>query len=268
MKRLSRIAAAALLILLMNAAQGRAQLFYDEFDEYSDFHGSVGLGIAYSPVFTGAKDVGYDFFPYFKLNYGPVFLNTDKGLGVRLLLIPERLEIAPALNYREPRYDGSSSILNGMGDINLNLTAGGTVTLSLEDLVFSVKTFYGLSNDRGLEVDLRAAYVNQPNERLRWGFMASSSFADATFNRTYFGVTAEQATASGYTAYSPEAGFKDISLMGSVDYFFSPKISLDFFASYTRLIGEAADSPIVQRGSPDQVKAGLLLFYHFGDAYY
>jgi outer membrane protein len=246
-----------------------SQIFADEYDGSSTLSGSVGIGAGYVPKFIGSDAGTYHFFPYFKLNYGPFFANSDKGLGVRFQLVSGRFEIAPAINFREGRYDGASSALTGMGDVNPTITAGATITYYLDDLFLGLKAFQGLNKAGGLEVDLRAGYVNRFNDKLHWGIMASTSFADDKYNQNFFGITEEQATASGvYAVYSPEWGFKDVGITGSVDYYISEKLSIDLFAKYRHLLGEAGASPIVRAGTPEQFQGGLVLFYHFGTTYY
>ncbi|MDR3154147.1 MAG: MipA/OmpV family protein [Deltaproteobacteria bacterium] len=226
--------------------------------------GSIGVGAVYAPEFAGSDKSEAKPLPYFNLRYGPVFLSTSKGLGIRFDLMGGALELSPALNYRWPRDEGDSDLLFGMGDVKGELTGGATVAYHMDDVTFAVRGFQAISGDSGFNMDMILSYLNRQHETFHWGLAAEAGFADSEYNRTYFGVNEEQSARSGYNAYSPSAGLKDVSFGGTVDYYIAPNISVDLFAKYTRITGEAFDSPLVLRGSPNQFSTGLLLFYHFG----
>jgi outer membrane scaffolding protein for murein synthesis (MipA/OmpV family) len=256
------------ILLLFGAGAATGQIFEDGwFDGGTTLTGTVGAGGVYHPEFEGSGASEYDFFPYLNLNYGPLFFRSEKGLGIKLEFFSGDLEIAPAISYRLRRDQDSSDLLRGMGDVEDTLTLGGSVTYRLDSLSLSTNVAYGLSGDKGLLVDLTAGYHNSFNPNLHWNIVASTSVANGDYNQAFFGVTPEQSARSGYPVYLPEAGFKDVGLGASVDYFFSQNISLDLFANYKHLMGEAADSPIVQKGSPEQFSTGLILLYHFGSSY-
>ncbi len=79
---------------------------------------------------------------------------------------------------------------------------------------------------------------------------------------TYFDVSAADAAASGLSTFSAESGLKDVGvgLMGIVH------LSLNWHVGgapfYKRLLGDAADSPVVDdAGDANQIFAGLSLLY-------
>jgi outer membrane protein len=226
--------------------------------------GSIGFGAVYAPEFAGSDRSEAGPLPFLNLRYGPVFLSTGKGLGIRFDLLGGALEISPAVNYRWPRDAGESELLNGMGDVDGQVTAGASVIYRVSDVSFGLSGFQGLSDDKGFTLDMRLAYRNRDSEKFHWGLAAEAGFADDAYNRTYFGVDEGQSLRSGYPVYTPSGGLKDVALGGSVDYYITPSFSVDVFAKGTRLMGDPADSPIVRRGSPNQFAAGLLFFYHFG----
>ncbi|MDR2613254.1 MAG: MipA/OmpV family protein [Deltaproteobacteria bacterium] len=229
--------------------------------------GSIGVGAMSAPEFEGSDRSEIKPLPFFNLRYGPVFLSTGKGLGIRLDLLDGALEISPALNYRGPRDEGESDLLAGMGDVEAQLTGGASIIYRMGDVSFGIMGFQGLSDADGFTLDTRLAYLNRQDEKLHWGFAAEAGFADADYNRAHFGVNEIQSLNSGYPVYTPSDGLRNVSLGGTVDYYLTPNISVDVFARASRLMGDPADSPLVRRGSPSQFTAGLLLFYHFGMGY-
>ncbi|MDR1546592.1 MAG: MipA/OmpV family protein [Deltaproteobacteria bacterium] len=226
--------------------------------------GSVGVGAVYAPEFSGSDKSEAKPLPVFNLRYGPVFLSTDNGLGIRFDLLGGALELSPAINYRWGRDEGDSELLRGMGDVDGQFVGGAKIVCRLDDVSLGLKAFQGLSDAEGFTLDMRLAYLNRMHDKFHWGLAAEAGFADSQHLQTHYGVTGEQSARSGYRVFSPSGGIKDISFGGAVDYYLTPNVSVDVFARFTRLAGDAADSPIVERGSHNQFATGLLFFYHFG----
>ena len=64
--------------------------------------------------------------------------------------------------------------------------------------------------------------------------------------------------------YQPEGGVKDIGLTLDLDYSLTENWIVTSRAGYKRLLGDAADSPLVEdRGSANQFSVGLSLGYRF-----
>lgn len=81
---------------------------------------------------------------------------------------------------------------------------------------------------------------------------------------TFFGISALQSAQSGIAQYEAGSGFKDAGSSIMADY----AITRDWagFATirYKRVLGDAADSPIVtDLGSRDQAAAGIGIKYRF-----
>ena len=82
--------------------------------------------------------------------------------------------------------------------------------------------------------------------------------------RSLFGVTPVQAAASGYPAFTPGSGFKDVTCGLNGHYRIAARWSVVANVSYKRLIGDAADSPIVRiAGTPNQTSFSSFLVYSF-----
>jgi outer membrane scaffolding protein for murein synthesis (MipA/OmpV family) len=63
---------------------------------------------------------------------------------------------------------------------------------------------------------------------------------------SFYGVNAAQAVASGLARYAPDAGFKDVSAGSTASIDLTERWTLLLTGRYTHLIGDAADSPIVE----------------------
>jgi MipA family protein len=92
------------------------------------------------------------------------------------------------------------------------------------------------------------------------------ALGDNEFTRTYFGVTPAEAALNGQvTPYRPSGGITSVGATGAISYDWSQQWSTTAFVTYKHLVGDAADSPIVERfGSEHQIGAGLTVSYSFG----
>ena len=77
-------------------------------------------------------------------------------------------------------------------------------------------------------------------------------------------MTSGDASRSGLDTYDAHSGFKNVGVSASLTYALTPHWSLTGLASYERLLGDAADSPVVDdRGSENQVVGAALVNYRF-----
>ena len=81
---------------------------------------------------------------------------------------------------------------------------------------------------------------------------------------SYFSIDASDAARSGLRQYNADAGIKDVAFGGTLTYGFSERWSISGLATYTRLVGDAADSPVVKNaGDENQFFGGTLINYRF-----
>jgi outer membrane protein len=80
---------------------------------------------------------------------------------------------------------------------------------------------------------------------------------------SYFGIDAADAARSGLDQFNADEDFKDVSLGGALTYQ-CERLSVSLLANYARLIGDAADSPVVEEvGDENQLFGGALVNYMF-----
>lgn len=90
------------------------------------------------------------------------------------------------------------------------------------------------------------------------------SLASADYFRTYYGVDADEALASGLSEYHPGGGFKSVGFGGAINWKTTDRITTTLFGEYERLLGPAADSSLVrERGSQNQFTVGVSATYRF-----
>lgn len=126
-------------------------------------------------------------------------------------------------------------------------------------LVADVSDAYG-----GYFSNLAIAYALPLMIPWRFELELETTYADASYMNTYFGVTRNEAERSGLRQFQPGASFRDISFNTNTALFFSRKTGLLMRTGLTRLVGQAADSPITHSGSATQYFIGLGFYYRFG----
>jgi outer membrane protein len=95
-------------------------------------------------------------------------------------------------------------------------------------------------------------------------FNIRTTYANDSYMKTYFGITTSQAAASGFKEFNANGGIKDMGIGTSIIYSFNKYWSFLTIANYTRLINDAAKSPLVENaGSKNQFWLGLGVAYRF-----
>lgn len=90
------------------------------------------------------------------------------------------------------------------------------------------------------------------------------SYANDNYFDAYYGVSAGESFASGLSTYDPGSGFRSIGLGGAIKWDVTHALETSIFAEYSRLVGPAADSSLVnERGSKNQMLFGLSASYRF-----
>lgn len=234
---------------------------------------TVGLGAGSAPDYEGSND--YQAVPawlfsaddlyhpntYIKLT-GPALRSnfvTSPHLraGVSGLYVPKRDNVDDKVVDRMKSTD-SSLFLGGIfgWDFIVQPTAQLTAALDLR---------YDVANGNGYLITPRLTYSNRlPDSRYSVGAELFSNWASSDYMSEYFGVSASDAARSGLNRFSPDSGFKDVGLGLNVNYRFTDRWSTTLLGTYTRLLGDAADSPIVEdRGNENQFFGGVTVNYRF-----
>ena len=167
--------------------------------------------------------IGYSFEPIGNLQYG-LRVNLDTGRSVETTLpgfekIKARANPGAFANYTvNDKLTLRSALRLGMGD-----GADGSLLHVGGSYKVLQAGFFGVS-------------VN-----------ASLKYADSNYMQSYFGVSAAQSAASGLKAYKPAAGFAAAKVGLTAGTPLSRQIFVFANLSVQRLMGDAANSPIVSK---------------------
>jgi len=243
-----------------------------EQEEKGGFHGTVILGGGAMPDFEGATE--YAAMPFFYANLEAFDLGLEiEGPVASLNLRPDAaFQFGPAIGYDMGRDGASNKVVDRLDKIDGAFEVGGFAAYQfnaflMQSAVFEISA--ELMSDvtgahEGVSGSVSASYMVAATERIRLGADVSLGLASDGFMDTYFGVSNGGAARSGLPAYTAAGGVKDVSLGVTASYNLTERWGIVGRASYTRLLGDAADSPIVkQEGSPDQFMGGLGISYSF-----
>ena len=225
---------------------------------------TLGAGLARVPKYPGASSGRIRLAPLASVEYGDRLYLGPLGLGVAVLRW-DGFRAGPVLGYHGGRQESDDPRLGGLGDISPSMTAGvftdyrfGALSVSATVRQAVSHTSNGLSGLLQLNLHHRI-----PGTRTFLMLGPDLEFGNADFERTWFGITAQQSVQSTFAlpVYTPHAGIDWVGLHAALTHATSAHILLRAFASFRKLTGDAASSPIVERRGQFVVGAGIA--YHF-----
>jgi outer membrane protein len=173
------------------------------------------------------------------------FAGTSNGIGYNFSS-RSTLDAGLRVTFDFGREESSSARLRGLGDIDPAAEIGAFVNvMPLPGFALTSSVRYGAGYDnKGLIADFGAVYSLQPVAGWRIGLGIAGSVVNDEYMQDYFGITAAQAARSGYAPYTPKGGLRDLRSNLSVTHTLTPRWSVTAAASVSRLLGDAADSPL------------------------
>ncbi len=251
----------------------------------------LGLGVGATPDYIGSDD--YDAIPVPVLKYdwsgsaGSAPTSGFKGelglidasagfpngldVGVARLSTPSRhFTLRLGGGYRFGRDADDNDALHGMGDVDGQAIA--RVTLASEPAnARGLGIFYGVKYEADVTDETNGdtftffagdKFALTPKATLT--ITGRTQWADADYMQSYFGVSASQAARSGNRRFDANSGFADAGLEARLNYALTDHWMLFGSFGYSRLLGDAADSPLVDgEGSANQFRATTGVAYRF-----
>ncbi len=229
----------------------------------------AGGFVIVAPKYDGSKDYQVTGLPiivpsgYGIGDDGRIQLRAPDDLRWRILQL-NGFEAGPLVGWRFDRDQNDSARLRGLGDVDGGFVVGGYAAYRTGPFMPFVSYHQQVSGDDtgGLirfGVEAKAPVV--PN--LSPTATVGASYADQDYMDAYFSVTAAQSAVSsaGLPTYDADAGIKDVFFGVTTDVPLTRDWSLKLSGRYSRLVGDAADSPVVE--NENQFYGGLGLTYSF-----
>ncbi|MDX2259330.1 MAG: MipA/OmpV family protein [Hyphomicrobiaceae bacterium] len=251
---------AAALLLLMQAPPALADGSFDI---------AVGGIVVVAPEYEGAKDykvMGAPIAFPIGASFGADGMVQFRGIDdLRLrLLNASGFEAGPLVGWRFDREEDDGDRLLGLGDVDGGLVVGGYAGYRFGAFMPFVSYHHQVTGDDTGGV-LR--FGAEAKTTLAYGITATvtggATYADDEYMDAYFSVSGAQSARSvaGLGVYDAEAGIKDVFIGFSGDVPIDDRWSVKVSGRYAHIIGDAADSAIVEQES--QFSGGLGLTYRF-----
>lgn len=216
---------------------------------------TIGLGAGVAPRYLGAKDYEVMPLPSLSIYRGIFFVDTLRGIGMEYLTSTNTY-LSGAINYDPGRKDRNSSWtpgsdrLAGMGDVKGSTV--GNVLISQEItpwLSVNGEANFRLGGQKHRGNDYRLGVEGKILEKSSDTLTANlnAHLGDSKFNRTYFGVTRNQANRSRFNYHGMDSGMYALSY--GVDWIHKIDKNWSVFTAVNvmHFMRDAKNSPVVER---------------------
>lgn len=234
-------------------------------EESVDLVIELGAGGRVAPSFEGSDDYLVSPFPIISVEYLNIPGVFTTGGGPR-----GGLSFGPSFGYSGERSEEEFDGLTGLDPVDATYELGLRVgyetlyssTLS-SDVYGAVRYAFGGADGFVGEVGADLIYQPTPVLELKAGPLAT--FASNDYMDSYFSVSPEESVRSGlrFAPHDADGGFESVGGQVGARYEFRPDLFLTADAEYRRLVGDAADSPIVDLGDENQYSFSLGLSKRF-----
>lgn len=225
-----------------------------------DWHVIVGAGASFEPEYEGSNKFKVSPIPFVSATFFDRLTIDPTGVDLKAY---EQGPFQFDLNvgYDAGRSESDSRALHGMGDIDFGVTVGGRAAYNYGPASFFVSADKIIGGSDGFLGKVGVEVTQPLSKSFILGAGASATFADKNYMESYFGVDSAQSARSGYQQYKAGAGVKSVDLSVSATYLINDHWTVRGEEKVSVLVGNAADSPIVQEKV--QPKTMLMLGYRF-----
>ncbi|WP_439123494.1 MipA/OmpV family protein [Marivita sp.] len=221
-------------------------------------------GVASAPEYFGSDeysagpDLGFSF-NYLALRNGRSFGNPDPwadSMG---------LTFGGSFRFIQERKTDDFDELPGVEDIDATVELGASMRYGTEYFAAFGEVRRGFGGHEGWVGEVGADAILRPTDRLRLSLGPRLFFGNDTYNDTYFGITANEASVA-LPAYDPEGGMVSAGIEFGARYQINDVWGLEGAVTWEKFTDDAADSPIVEQGSDEQwgIRFGVTRVFSIG----
>ena len=227
---------------------------------------SLGLGVGVASDYHGGDDYQGVPIPVFRAQSGHRFGQLVGLHGTSNLLDSPSWQLGPAFNFRRGYSDVDNNrvddLKNRGGSFELGLK-GAYVTPVGSDagLIWALEVLADVSGGHDGWVFTPSVKYRAPiNDR--WSYMlgANTSYASGSFMSHYFSVNRSESLGSGLDEFDADADFMDFGIDGLLGYQWTERWTLFLVAKYSRMLGDAKDSPVVDDEGDENQFFGAVAF--------
>jgi outer membrane protein len=229
----------------------------------------LGGGVINGARYPGSRDYFTRGLPLVSISYGWYFFGAVPGSGApagagAYLLRTEHWAVGLNVggDFRKPRRAADDPILRGWGDIPGTARGGMFASYTREWLSIrgSISDDLG-GHHEGVLASLSVEAKYHVTERLTLSIGPEVTWVNEQYAKTFFGISAAQGEIAGIAPYRAGSGINTVGGSAGATYMLTDHWSLGAHASYGRLQGDAADSPVTT--DKTQRMYGAFFMYRF-----
>lgn len=247
---------------------------------------TIGVGAGLVPSYSGSDDYVVFPLPLIVGRVGGIGISPNgPGFNLDLLSQPPSLgpartsvSFGPSFRFRNDRANQIEDEVVELAtelDVAIEVGVNGGVSFPR---VFSQRDRLALTTQvrwdildahNGMLVEPGVTYFTPLGRGAALQLAANASFVDDSFADYYYTVTPADAAATGLAQFTADGGLNSVGGLGILTFDLDGNLLNGGFniyavAGYTRLVGDAADTPFTaERGSANQFIGGLGIGYTF-----
>lgn len=216
------------------------------------FSVDLGLGASIGPEFPGSDEA----------DAGAWLIWRNAGFGEPGSPDRDGFAISPSFNTVGERNSADYDDLAGMKDIDRAYELGLGVSYGAGPFRAFAALRRGFDGHEGTVGEVGARYRTDLSDRVSLWSSVGLGYGNSEYNNTYFGVTPDEARA-GRPAYTPGSGLNTAAIAFEMRYAVTEKVSLLGEIEYAKLIGNSANSPVVQDEYQPTLRLGVVRTFSF-----
>lgn len=226
-----------------------------------DWNATIGFGLRLAPEYEGADHMRLSPAPFAAVSWKDlVSLDLAHGLAV----YPVRsgnLRLGFSVGYGPGRDESRSDRLTGLGDIDAAVRTHALAVYRIGPIRLGVDASKDIGGSDGVQVQSSITVRVPVSSRVSLSAGTNLAWADGRYTSAFFGITPAQSALSGLSPYHAGAGFKRVDFDLGASWAISSRLVARTSVGVGRFLGDAADSPVVER--PVQPFLGFSLARRF-----
>jgi outer membrane protein len=227
---------------------------------------AVGLGIGAAPDYEGSDDYRAVPWLFARVNWESGRYLYFEGAALKANLVSSPTwRLGPVVRFIGARAHVEDKKVDDLKNVDAAAMVGGFAGFDVDRCTAFIQVVQDVSGSNdGLVATLGVGYTVPIDDRTIVALTGAIDYANGEYMSTYFGIDAADSARSGLKTYNADAGIKDVGVGVLLQYYPWDHVGFRAAAKYTRLMGDAADSPVVDdRGDENQLLGGVMVTYRF-----
>ncbi len=235
--------------------------YEDSDDRLRNWAIEVGFIGGVSPDYEGSNDYEFGMGPNISITWKDLIWFKGKSLGVNLLK-RDGWTAGPFVAKSTSRDDDDNRKLKWLDEVDSSIEVGGFAKYRKKPFRFELNIRHDPGSGHEGTLIEAGAGLGFPLDKPWFVAMAQTTWASNNYMESFFGVSTKESERSGLKEFDADSGIKNIGIILSSGIHFRDNWKIGFDLQYKRLLGDAADSPIVD--DEDQFLAGMSIMYTWG----